>query len=342
MRIEFARVGLMSAALAVGAVSNLSICNQAEAGVASASLSLQSLVDEDLLLLGPVESLNLPESRIQILGQWVTVPSIRSSISVGELFAVYGEVASDGTYKVSAVSDLDSTPYVAGATKLFLRGVITSIKTNTGTLSIGSYSVNYAGALHTLSADTLAVGGVVSFSGLAFTESSALFADSGLVLTKPEGQVGGNAVESFGQVGGNAVRPMFGQVGGNEVRPRFGQVGGNAVETFGQVGGNAVRPTFGQVGGNEVRPRFGQVGGNAVETFGQVGGNAVRPRFGQVGGNEVRPRFGQVGGNAVETFGQVGGNAVTPKFGQVGGNAVETFGQVGGNAVARLGQVGGN
>lgn len=84
---------------------------------------------------------------------------------VGELVAIYGVVDANGTYKISAVSQLGSSSYVPGATKLFLKGLVTSIDNNAGTPKIGSYSVNYSGALHSLSADQLAVGDVAIFTG---------------------------------------------------------------------------------------------------------------------------------------------------------------------------------
>ncbi|MGO9991394.1 MAG: hypothetical protein ACLPTF_02635 [Steroidobacteraceae bacterium] len=326
MRIDIAQLGrrLVPTALTIGFVAVFSSSYQASANVAPATASFQSLVDSNLVLLGPVEGVNLPESRIQVLGQWVVVPSTRTNVVVGELVAVYGVVDADGTYKVSDVSKLDSSSYVAGATKLFLKGVVTSIDSNAGTLHIGSYSVNYSGALHSLSADKLAIGEVATFTGLSFPHIESLIADNGAILDNPEGQVGGNAViKPAGQVGGNAVVSIKGQVGGNAAIKPEGQVGGNAViKPAGQVGGNAVVSIKGQVGGNAAVKPEGQVGGNAViKPAGQVGGNAVIKPAGQVGGNAVVSIKGQVGGNvAVKPEGQVGGNAVIKPAGQVGGN----------------------
>ena len=266
MRIDIAQLGrrLVPTALTIGFVAVFSSSYQASANVAPATASFQSLVDSNLVLLGPVEGVNLPESRIQVLGQWVVVPSTRTNVVVGELVAVYGVVDADGTYKVSDVSQLDSSSYVAGATKLFLKGVVTSIDSNAGTLHIGSYSVNYSGALHSLSADKLAIGEVATFTGLSFPHIESLIADNGAILDNPEGQVGGNAViKPAGQVGGNVAVKPEGQVGGNAVIKPAGQVGGNAVVSIkGQVGGNAAIKPEGQVGGNAVIKPAGQVGGN--------------------------------------------------------------------------------
>jgi len=283
--------------------------------------SFQSLVDSDLIVIGPVEAVRPAESTISVLGQLFALPLSLSTTSVGDLVAVRGSVKSDGTYVVTHLTNLGSV-YVDGATELFLKGTVKSVDTTAGTLRIGSLSINYTAALPSLTVESIETGKVAAFGGLAYSKIASLYASNGAVLAKSEGQVGGN-LETLGQVGGNAL--SHGQVGGNlETR---GQVGGN-LETLGQVGGNAL--SHGQVGGNALS--HGQVGGN-IETRGQVGGNLET--LGQVGGNALS--HGQVGGNVL-SHGQVGGNLQT--HGQVGGN-LETLGQVGGN-VEKRGQVGGN
>jgi hypothetical protein len=326
MRIDIVQLGrrLVPAALTIGFVGAFLCSYPSSANVSPATASIQSLVDSNLVLLGPVERVDLPESRIQVLGQLVTVPNTRTNVIVGELVAIYGVVDANGTYKISAVSQLGSSPYVPGATKLFLKGLVTSIDSNAGTLKIGSYSVNYSGALHSLSADQLAVGDVAIFTGLSFPHIESLFADNGAILDKPEGPGSGNvAANPEGQVGGNSVIKPAGQVGGNLAVTPAGQVGGNAVVSIkGQVGGNSVIKPAGQVGGNLAVTPAGQVGGNAVVSIkGQVGGNSVIKPAGQVGGNLAVTPAGQVGGNAVVSIkGQVGGNSVIKPAGQVGGN----------------------
>ena len=343
---------LVPTALTVAMAALFAVNHQANASVDPGTASIQSLANSNLVLFGPVESISSADERIQVLGQSLHVAKSDGNVMVGELVAIYGVVRPDGTYQVSAVSKIGSSSYVPGATKLILKGLITSIDSAAGSLKIGNYSVVYSGALHSLSADTLTVGAVAVFSGLSFSHDSSLFADNGEVLEKTGGQVGGNAIQPDGQVGGNAVIRTNGQVGGNSLHSDGqvggnavirinGQVGGNSLHSDGQVGGNAVVRTNGQVGGNSLHSN-GQVGGNAViRTNGQVGGNSLHSD-GQVGGNAVIRINGQVGGNSLHSDGQVGGNAGIRINGQVGGNIIRSNGQVGGNIIRSNGQVGGN
>jgi len=155
------------------------------AGNSKVAVEFQAIANSDLLLLGPVDLVESSKLRFQVLGQWI--PLSQSQISqpldalVGHVVAVYGSISADGSFEVAAVREQASTDYVAGATHLYLKGTISALDTLRGTARIGSLSINYSNALHSLVADELAVGAVVSFSGLRYSENNKLYADNGLV-----------------------------------------------------------------------------------------------------------------------------------------------------------------
>ena len=176
-------------ALAIGFVASCPFVNVSPANAAVQATSIQLLVNSHVLLQGPVDGVDSAQSKIRVLGQWVVVPCSQGSIPVGDMVTIKGVVTANGTYSVSSVTPMTSGSYVPGATKLFLQGLVTSINSATGNLRIGEYTVNYTGALHTLAGDKLAVGELVSFTGLAFTGISSLYADNGEALPKPSSQI---------------------------------------------------------------------------------------------------------------------------------------------------------
>ena len=281
----------------------------------------QALANSDLLVLGPVDLVEPSKAQVQILGQWI--PVSKSQIPqgveglVGHVLAVYGSVATDGSLEVATVHEQDSVNYVPGAIHLYIKASISALDSTHGTARIGSLSVSYTNALHTLVAQDLSVGAVVSFSGLQFAGNNELYADNGLVHnasntvdTKALGQTG-SGVNALGQTGSGAK--ALGQTGsGAELR---GQTG-SGVNALGQTGSGA--KALGQTGsGAELR---GQTGSGA-ELRGQTGSGA-----------ELR---GQTGSGA-KALGQTGSGAELR--GQTG-SGVNALGQTGSGAKA-LGQTG--
>src|ERR1700734_3482316 len=137
------------------------------AGAPKLTADFQALANSDLLVLGPVDLFEPSKARVQMLGQWIPLSKSQVSQSealVGHVLAAYGSVTADGSLEVTAVQEQSSSDYVPGATHLYLKGSIAALDSLQGTARIGSLSINYSNALHTLVADELSVGAVVSFS----------------------------------------------------------------------------------------------------------------------------------------------------------------------------------
>src|SRR5271167_1768821 len=75
-----------------------------------AAPSLRVLANSDLLLIGRVDRAQVSEPQLSVLGQWVKVPADQideiNGVLVGSVVEVYGEIAADGSLKVSAVANL--------------------------------------------------------------------------------------------------------------------------------------------------------------------------------------------------------------------------------------------
>src|SRR6266436_5039539 len=229
----------------------------------------QTIASSDLLLLGPVDLVEPSKARVQVLGQWISFSQTQISQSpnhlIGHVIAVYGSIAPDGSFEVAAVREQDSIDYVPGATHLYLKGSISALDTLRGTARIGSLSVNYSSALHSLVAEDLAVGTVVSFSGLRYSENNKLYADNGLVhraanVAQPMGQTG-SGINALGQTGSGIK--AAGQTGSGI--NALGQTG-SGINALGQTGSgiNALGQT-----GSGIKAA-GQTG-SGVNALGQTG-----------------------------------------------------------------------
>ena len=219
----------------------------------------------NLLLRGLVDKVDLSKSRILVLGQWVPVPRrLISSQLVRSLAAIYGSINPNGTYRVSSLVNLGSSTYVAGATRLFVKGQITSIDYANGTARIGLLTVDYTAALYSLNDRDLAAGMVASFRGLQYLGIARFFADSGQLsasgVGNAQGQTGSGS-EVMGQTGSGSQ--TLGQTGSGS--QTLGQTGSGS-QTLGQTGSGS--QTLGQTGSGS--QTLGQTGSGS-QTLGQTG-----------------------------------------------------------------------
>ena len=175
----------------------------ADMEVASRSaVEFQAVAGSDLLILGPVERVDLAKAQIQVLGQWIPQSNIEiSQNTVGHLLAVYGSVKADGSFEISAVREQSSTAYVPGANHLYLKAAISAVDHVNAIVRVGALSISYSAALHTLVAEDLAVGAVVSFSGLQYGANDRLYADNVLVHQASTGGQTGSGFQALGQTG---------------------------------------------------------------------------------------------------------------------------------------------
>jgi len=199
----------VAAAASIFALAWASVSGADLTGAPKLAADFQAIAHSELLALGPVDLVEQSNARVQILGQWIQLSGSQASQNleglVGRVLAVYGSLAADGSFEVASVREQNSIDYVPGATHLYLKGSIAALDNLHGTARIGSLSVSYLNALHSLVADDLAVGAIVSFTGLRFAENNKLYADNGLVhntasFARTLGQTG-SGLQTLGQTG---------------------------------------------------------------------------------------------------------------------------------------------
>src|SRR5271168_2385585 len=296
------------------------------AGTARPAAEFQAVSNSDLLVLGPVDLVDQSKGRVQVLGQWISLSANQVSQDLlGRVVAVYGSITPEGSFQVAAVHEQNSIDYVSGATRLYLKGSISGLDTLHGTARIGTLSVDYSGALHTLVAEDLAVGTVVSFSGLRFTDPSKLYADNGVA----------HQVATLGQTGSGFA--TAGQTGSGFAAA--GQTGSGLVKTQGQTGSGFA--TAGQTGSGFAAA--GQTGSGFAKIQGQTGSGFATA--GQTGSGFAAA--GQTGSGFAKIQGQTGSGFATAgqtgsgfaAAGQTGSGFAKIQGQTG-SGFAAAGQTG--
>jgi hypothetical protein len=299
------------------------------AGSSKIAADFQAVANSDLLLLGPVDLVEPAKARVQVLGQWIPLSQTQMSQTpnrlIGHVVAVYGSIAADGSFEVAAVREQDSIDYVPGATHLYLKGPISALDTLRGSARIGALSVSYSSALHSLVAEDLAVGAVVSFSGLQYAENSKLYADNGLVhqvanVVQTSGQTGSGA-QALGQTGSGIN--ALGQTGSG--LKASGQTG-SGIKAAGQTGSGIT--ALGQTGSG--LKASGQTG-SGVTALGQTGSGLKAS--GQTGSGVTA--LGQTG-SGLKASGQTGSGVTA--LGQTG-SGLKASGQTG-SGIKAAGQTG--
>jgi len=139
----------------------------------------------ELLVIGPVESINAADRTATILEQRVHTAMV-DALAVGNTVAVFGTVRADGTIEASAIQSRGV--YVPGATSIFVSGTVQRAEPALGRVVVNGVTVDLTSAMSNGMLSP-AVGSKLAISG---TQP----ANRGLVLVSgaPQGIAGTGAV----------------------------------------------------------------------------------------------------------------------------------------------------
>ena len=115
-------------------------------GTAAASTGLAGVGGSsgELLVIGPVESVNVADSTATILGQRVHTATI-DTIAVGNTVAVFGAARADGTIEASLIQSRGI--YVPGATSIFVSGTVQRAEPALGRVVVSGVTVDLTSAM---------------------------------------------------------------------------------------------------------------------------------------------------------------------------------------------------
>ena len=98
----------------------------------------------ELLVIGPVESVDVSTRSATVLGQHVTLDNVES-LDVHNTLAVFGFWRADGTIQAATVRD--QGPYVAGATTVFLSGAVQRAEPSIGHVVVNGIKIDLTPAM---------------------------------------------------------------------------------------------------------------------------------------------------------------------------------------------------
>ncbi len=171
-----------------GAIATFGCIGNAFAVAGGKGIQPNHLRNSQLVVLGPVEKVDLANGVLIIAGQTVTVNAATSisldgaaaggnalslqQIQVGDLVAAYGQIGAPST----SVNRLGSS-YVAGATNIFVTGRVSSVDAAIGSAKINGLTVDYTAGLSDPTFSGLSVGDLVSVSGIQPVAEGQLLAN---------------------------------------------------------------------------------------------------------------------------------------------------------------------
>jgi hypothetical protein len=121
-----------------------------------------ALEKADLVLTGPVESVDATDGSVSVFGHRIAVRDAASYVP-GTLVSVYGKLRPSGGIAPIATRVLALSS--SGADPLLIKGVVTRVSTSTGHLDVGSTDVDYTPLLADSEFSIPAVGDVVEIDG---------------------------------------------------------------------------------------------------------------------------------------------------------------------------------
>ena len=134
----------------------------------------QGIISSTLVLVGVVESIDYVNGTFRAVGQIVfSNMSMLESLRVGDLVSVEGTIAGPGLLYADAVS-VSPQQYVAGATEVFVTGVLSSRDVAAGTAMIGELQVDYTSSLASGDAQN---GVVWTFRGTQPSQKGVMLSD---------------------------------------------------------------------------------------------------------------------------------------------------------------------
>ena len=99
--------------------------------------------------------------------------SMLAGMNVGDFVSVEGSVVSPGWLYADTL-DVSATPYVPGATQVFVSGMLSSVDRMAGTARIGGLTIDYT---QSLAGGETPSGMMWSFAGIRPTSDGAMLSD---------------------------------------------------------------------------------------------------------------------------------------------------------------------
>ena len=141
MKVSVPMIAASLCAAAATAAAGISGGGAAASGISGGGSPAVAVLPGDiqLLVLGPIESIDVDTKTVIVLGQRVAAPNL-NGLAVGDTAAIFGRLRNDGAILVSVIQDRGA--YVAGANSILLTGVVQKADSVNGSAVVGGVSID--------------------------------------------------------------------------------------------------------------------------------------------------------------------------------------------------------
>ncbi len=126
------------------AIAVLGTVGSVQAGISGGGAALEVREEPTLLVIGPIESIDVKHGVAVVLGQTVLARGVET-LSVGLTASVVGTMGADGA--ISATLIKTQGLYVAGATNVLLSGKVQKADSSIGVATVGGLRVDLTGLM---------------------------------------------------------------------------------------------------------------------------------------------------------------------------------------------------
>ncbi len=141
-------------------------------GVGALLLTTSGIVSgRELLLSGPVETVDHAAGKVTVLGHEF---STTATLSVGEVASIYGTIGKDGTF-TDVVVQGDGT-FATTSDPIFIKGIVASVDTINATATVSGVTVDYAAALGDAAFSSPTVGDPLAVAGIQGIQKGSVVA----------------------------------------------------------------------------------------------------------------------------------------------------------------------
>ena len=154
--------------------------------ISGAALAARPNAASELILSGPIESVDYAKNTLSILGHSLRVRDA-SAFHAGSVANVFGQVTASGNFAPSLLSDTGA--FASGVESVLIRGRVSSVDLAVGRMTVDGASVDYTALLSTREFSVPNVGAIVRIAGTQPNRKGVVLATQ--VAVRPTSVSGG-------------------------------------------------------------------------------------------------------------------------------------------------------
>ena len=280
---------------------------------------------------GPVENVSPDLVQVTVLGQpylidaqtvfvsngrKLTRTAGTSALVAGGLIAI--ESRTHSSPQKAALVTVSGSPYVSGATPVFVAGQVEKIASGLGILTIGGLSVDVS-AIPPEALANIEIGSFIEVGGTQPFPQALLLADE-IALIRPK------ITKAAESIGGTGTSTSLQSIGGTGASTSLQSIGGTGKSTSLQsIGGTGASTSLQSIGGTGKSTSLQSIGGTGASTSLQsIGGTGASTSLQSIGGTGKTTSLQSIGGTGMSVS-SIGGTGASASLQSIGGTGTSAL-----------------